>query len=301
MKFFITLSLAFTCWTLHAQCPPQSIALNTQEEVNTFVATYPNCTEINGDLRIGNAVEESDVIDLSGLSAITSVVGRLLIINNDILPDLDGLSAITSVGEALDISDNGALTSLSGLSGITSVGGFLMIRDNDALTSLNGLMAITLVGGTLQVTNNDALADVSGVANIDASSLGLLLIASNPQLSVCAVESICDYLSVDMSEASIADNAVGCASREEVATACVVSTTDISQTSIELFPNPTNGRLQLRNIIAEEVVVYTTQGQRVARYNTPDQELDLSALPAGVYHLHLIAADAADVARVVKQ
>jgi hypothetical protein len=47
--------------------------------------------------------------------------------------------------------------------------------------------------------------------------------------------------------------------------------------------------------------VYTAQGQRIARYDHPGQELDLSALPAGVYHLHLVTTEAVHAARVVKQ
>ena len=177
----------------------------------------------------------------------------------------------------------------------------MTIRDNAGLTSLTGLDQLTSIGGFLFIRFNVGLTSLTGLDNLDATTIEDLFIQFNPQLSACAIESVCDYLGVAANTADISGNAMGCATREEVETACVVSTTDISQTNIELFPNPTNGMLQLRNITAEEVVVYTAQGQRIARYVSPGQELDLSALPAGVYHLHLIAADAAYVARVVKQ
>jgi hypothetical protein len=167
---------------------------------------------------------------------------------------------------------------------------------------MTGFDILTSIGGYLNIFNNAGLTSITGLGNLDATTItGGLFIELNPQLSVCAIESVCDYLEVGANMAIIYGNATGCATRNEVEMACIVSITDISQTNIELFPNPTNGRLQLRNITAEEVVVYTAQGQRIARYDSSGQELDLSALPAGVYHLQLIAADAAYVARVMKK
>jgi hypothetical protein len=424
MKFFTTLSLVFTCWILNAQCPSGDIVLLSQAEVDTFVVTYPNCTEINGDLQIGLQFDPSDIADISGLSTITSVEnliiadnplltdlgglsaissvndlrissnailanlnglsglsfihGNLLIEFNAALTDLDGLSeitslggelrlrantsltdisalsgitsvgtnlrisgpnafthlgglenissvggnlelwstfltdisalsGITSIGGYLDIYNNASLTSLMGLDNLASIGGYLLVSDNATLTSIASLDNLTSIDGVLQIFSNTALMSLTGLDNLDATTitgttfLEGLYIGFNPQLSACAIESICDYLGVALNEGTITDNAIGCATREEVETACVVSITDISQTDIKLFPNPTSGRLQLRNITAEHVDVFTSQGQRIARYESPGQELDLSALPAGVYHLHLIAPDSVYVAKVVKR
>jgi len=329
-------------------CPTGDVTLSTQAEVDAFVATYPNCTEITGNMVIGG-FSNTDITDISGLSNLTSIAGYLQIFtnpgltimtglenitsiggylfigSNDGLTSLAGLDNITSIGGFLDIRTNASLTSLTGLDNLSSIGGGLSISDNTGLTSLTGLDNITSIGGFLAISNNAGLTSIMGLENItsisgdllifdnagltslaglenlDATTINDLSIVSNPQLSTCAIERICDYLGLAMNTADISGNATGCATREEVETACMVSTTDISQTNIELFPNPTNGMLQLRNITAEEVVVYTAQGQRIAHYVSPGQELDLSALPAGVYHLHLITADGAYAARVVKQ
>jgi len=116
------------------------------------------------------------------------------------------------------------------------------------------------------------------------------------------VESICAYLGVAMNSATIAGNATDCASRAEVETACTaVNVTEISQTDIEVFPNPTTGRLQWSEAIPERVEVFTLQGQRVMAFANPGQELDVSTLPAGVYVVHLLTADQVYASRLVKQ
>jgi len=201
----------------------------------------------------------------------------------------------------LYIGFNDALTDLSGLENITTVGLNLKLFYNDVLTNLDGLSGITTLGGEISLFSNETLTDVSGLENIAANTITFLEIVFNDQLSDCAVQSICDYLAVATNDASFLSNAPGCQIRAQVETACIVPTTEISATDIELFPNPTTGQLQLRNINAERVEVFNAQGQQVASYRAPGQELDLSALPTGMYYLQLIAADGAYGARVVKQ
>ena len=279
-------------------------------------------TSFDGGLSIHS---NPGITSLAGLENITSIGKSVFIYDNAGLTSLTGLENMTSIGQSLDIRTNNDLTSLTGLGQLTSIGGYLLVSDNPSLTSLTGLEQLTSIGGdfwiednvslmslteleqltsigeNLHIDGNDALTSLLGLENIDVTTINNLLIESNPQLFTCAVASICDYLGVETNTADISGNAMGCATREEVEMACMVPATDISPTHIELFPNPTNGMLQLRNITAKEVVVYTAQGQRIARYDNPGQELDLRALPTGVYHLHLITADAAYAARVVKQ
>ncbi|MEL7248299.1 MAG: T9SS type A sorting domain-containing protein [Bacteroidota bacterium] len=371
---YLLLSLfVISAGSLLAQCPSGNVNLSTQAEVDAYIATYPNCTEVNGSLLIGPPFGSSDITDLTGLEGLstvsgtlriqlndslvsligldnlTSIGGFLLIDRNDALATLTGLESLTtvdgnldiggnrsleslmglenlaSVGGYLSITGNNTLPSLTGLSGLSSVGGFLAINVNDNLLSLTGLSALTTVGGYVAIWSNGSLASLTGLEslttiggylglvgnsnltnlasleNLDASAITDLSIQNSPQLSNCAVTSICDYLGIAMSIATISGNATGCASREEVEMACVVSTVDMLPTDIELFPNPTSGRLQWRNVVAERVEVFTAQGQRVMDDTNPGQELDLSGLTAGVYVLHLVAADGVHASRVVKK
>jgi len=159
--------------------------------------------------------------------------------------------------------------------------------------------------GDLIISNNASLMSLTGLENIDASGItGFfgLRIQDNPQLSTCAVESICAYLGVAMNSATISGNATGCASLAEVEAACIaVNVTEISQMDIEVFPNPTTGRFQWSKVSPERVEVFTTQGQRVMAFANPGQELDVSTLPAGIYIVHLVTADQVYASRVVKQ
>ena len=125
-KYYATLIvLLFASWSTQAQCPAGDVTLTTQADVNNFVATYPNCTEIVGTLTIGGFLLDSDIDDLSGLSNLTTVEDNLDILDCDILPNLNGLNALSSVGRDLRIRDNFILTDISSLSSLTSVEGTL--------------------------------------------------------------------------------------------------------------------------------------------------------------------------------
>ncbi|WP_421948353.1 T9SS type A sorting domain-containing protein [Phaeodactylibacter xiamenensis] len=348
-KYITPLLIAFAGFGLNAQCPPGDVILSSQAEVDAFVADYPDCTELAGDVLIGDFEGTTDIVNISGLSNLTSIVGslhilrnsditsligldqltsiegnlylgfnngiasltglsqlssingRFTLIKNDNLTSLTGLGQLSSIGGGFAVVRNDTLTSLTGLEGLTTIGGSLQVIENSNLTSLTGLEGLVAIGRDLNIEDNVVLGSLTGLENLNATTINNLVITWNSQLSNCTIESICDYLGMAMNTVAISGNATGCATREEVETACMVPATDISQTNIELFPNPTNGMLQLRNITAKEVVIYTAQGQRIARYGNPGQELNLSALPAGVYHLHLITADAVFAARVMKQ
>lgn len=107
MKNLITLSILLFAGMAYSQCPPGSVELTTQAEVDEFVATYPDCEVIDGNLTIGNPtlVAESP-LDLSGLSNLTEVTGTLTLRRMDVFDQeldeivpasLTGLEGITSV------------------------------------------------------------------------------------------------------------------------------------------------------------------------------------------------------------
>ncbi len=182
---------AVSAW---AQCPSGNVELNTQAEVDAFVAQYPNCTEIESSLGIAVSADfPSDITDISGLSNLTSVGWDLWIgvwyADNASLTSLNGLNNITSVGGDLWISFQDGLTSLSALDGITSVGGNLDIRHNDVLTSLSGLDNITSLGGNLSIINNNALTSLGALDNI-TSVEGDLNIRNNGVMSLSGLDNI---------------------------------------------------------------------------------------------------------------
>ncbi|MCK4677214.1 MAG: T9SS type A sorting domain-containing protein [Bacteroidales bacterium] len=164
----------------------------SQADTDSFPVYYSNCTDLQGNVTIGG----SDISNLSGLTAVTSVAGSLYIGNND------------------------TLVNLSGLDNLTSIGGDLYIYYNETLVNLSGLDNVTSISGQLWIVGNGDLTRLTGLENIDPNSITGLDINNNSSLSICAVQSICDYLAAPNGCVNIWDNAPGCNSQEEVEMAC---------------------------------------------------------------------------------
>jgi hypothetical protein len=233
------------------------------------------------------------------------------------------------------IEANSNLIDLTGLDNVSSVGGFMGIASNSSLTSLNGLGSLTSVG-FLTIRDNDALSSLTGLESISAGNISRLYIVGNAILTDCAIDNVCAFLAVPGSLATIGKNADGCRNRAEVEEACneggiiedintsmLVGTSSTPTTpdqevapslsadgisvgtttyggEIKLYPNPTNSRLQVRNIVAQSVIVFNPQGQRVAQFDNPGTELDMSNLSAGVYYLNFLTAEGSITKRIVK-
>lgn len=239
---YFALAICLYFWGLSrffAQCPPGNVSLLSQADVNTFVATYPSCTTISGFLQIGDSF--TDINNLSGLSALTTISGSLIVQGNPNLLNLNGLHNITTIGDELVVVDNSSLINLTGLGGLTTITGNIVIESNAMLEDLSGLSALVQAGGLSLIDNpvlvsldgletltsvalvvivlNPVLADLSGIAQIDPNVLVALRIEDNSMLSACAVTSICDYLQ-NMGMNIITDNDTGCNSAAEVLAAC---------------------------------------------------------------------------------
>ena len=143
-------------------CLPDGIIFTTQSQIDSFQINHPNCTEIEGDVSIVGY----DIVNLDGLSVLTSIGGYIWIENIDSLSSLSGLDNLTSIEGGLVIRYCNALTNLSGLEGLTSIGEDLWVGNNDALTSLSGLEGLTSIEGWLGIGNNDALTSLSGLEGL---------------------------------------------------------------------------------------------------------------------------------------
>jgi len=106
LLLFLSIKTAIFC-----QCPPGAVVLSSQAEIDDFVATYPNCDQIDGNLTLGSAfvAGPSDPMDLSGLASLNEITGTLRILqtegadenNNRIPGSLEGLENIESVRSLL--------------------------------------------------------------------------------------------------------------------------------------------------------------------------------------------------------
>jgi hypothetical protein len=177
--------------TPQSECPDGDVTFISQDDVNAFVAQYPNCTQINGNLALTYTIPGPPIpsnfgdlgsltsitgdltlniptfinINPSGLQNITSVGGKLTVAPFGNITNLDFLSGLTSVG-SLDLG-NESITQIQGLSDITgALNGGITINGCSSLTSLVGLQNITSLGGQLNITSNAQLTSLEGLEGL---------------------------------------------------------------------------------------------------------------------------------------
>ena len=297
-------------------CPAGNVTLNSQLDVDTFVALYPNCTTIDGDLTISGIFINS----LVGLSNLTTINGSLTITNNTELANLNGLQNITTIGGLLRISNNplitqlpswnlisvnritinqnNALSSIASLSGITTLTGdpvldiVLSIDQNPSLTSLNGLQNLTNVNDKeILIWNNTNLTNISALNNININSVSRLRLEFNNSLVACSESFVCSMLALPPHRADISSNAIGCESRAVVQAACdALSSTDFElEANLKIYPNPFKNQINFdlgANSEKGTISIYDISGKQLyqTKFEGNTASINsLGSLPSGIY------------------
>ncbi|TDE08555.1 hypothetical protein [Dyadobacter psychrotolerans] len=172
-----------------AQCPTGDILWTAQSQVDNFPITWPNCKELPGSLNISSS---GGIDNIRGLKNITSIAGDLSINFNKVITSLSGLENLTYIGGGLDIYQTPFLTDLAGLNNLTSVGG-ISITENSRLRNLQGLEKLEIIRGGL-VLEETGINSLMGIDN--AVSAKYFYIKSNPSLTHCAVQPLCNLLNM---------------------------------------------------------------------------------------------------------
>jgi hypothetical protein len=205
-------------------CPLGNFTFFSQSDLNSFGTLYALCT----DITLGNVVVAGpDITDLSALSHVIKIDGKLEIRDNPLLVNLNGLNNVTGIGAGLTVSNNAALTSIDALSKVTTVGGGLLVHNNSSLIQLNGLGAITSIGGALSLVGNAQLSDITDLWRIAPATItgSGLTILNNPVLSFCNLSNFCVYLSNSSNLRNISGNKDGCSAEGYIAQGCTCPTT----------------------------------------------------------------------------
>lgn len=127
-----------------------NVTLLTQADVNSFGANnYTNLA--NARLDIGPSTGATAIKDLSPLTTIDSIAGRLQIYANDSLQSLNGLNHLSSTGGALWVELNPVLHDMHALASLKHIGAEAVVLRNDALRSLNGLQNLEKVQANLHI------------------------------------------------------------------------------------------------------------------------------------------------------
>ncbi len=311
--------------TAQFNCLPSGITFDQQSQIDSFPINYPTCLNITGHLLIFPATPGA-ITDLTPLSQLESVGTQLWINDNSGLPSFAGLENVTTVGSHLRIRYNSNITDLTGLNGITSVGGELDISDNlfstldgldsletvgsnftlannSLLTSVQGLGKLSSLGGYMAITNDTLLTTLSGLDNIDHTTITQLQIANCKFLTMCVIQSICDFLAVPTNFASIGGNGFGCLTRPQIENGCQsLSTAEPGRDAISIYPNPVTDFAAVSGLEQQQSVIRITdyQGRLVMEKESRNGLLDLRHLPKGIYLLTVEMGDTFIVEKLLK-
>ena len=163
----------------------------TQSDIDNFQDDYPGCIQLEGDVLISG----SDIMNLNGLSVVTSIGGNLMFTGNNLLTSLTGFENLTIIGGDLSFNSwyswgNPFLNDLTGLNNLTLIGGNLHIFYNDALTSLTGLNNLTSIAGNFHVDDNNSLINFNGLEELNSIGGYLRIFSSNALTSLAGLENL---------------------------------------------------------------------------------------------------------------
>jgi hypothetical protein len=130
-----------------------------------------------------------NMLNIDGLSNVTSPIYKIRITNHSLLQNLDGLSGLVSMDAnyagSLMIFNNASLENIDGLLGITrwSRGG-IRIKLNPLLTNLDGLSNINEIEVVdISIESNNSLSNIDGLSNFAFREDTNFGIRNNPLLN----------------------------------------------------------------------------------------------------------------------
>jgi hypothetical protein len=179
--------IASKCGFVMPCLPYGNYNLFDQNQIDSFSSNYPDCVELNGQVRItGN-----DITNLNGLNSITSINGSIevsstslsslegleaidtiseyfdIVLNNNLI-SVEGLDNLKFIGQDLDIIQNHQLENFVGFNSLTTVGDFLRFWYNSKLKSISGFSNLSSIDGNLWIETHSSLTDLSGFAHLDS-------------------------------------------------------------------------------------------------------------------------------------
>ena len=126
-------------------------------------------------------VEDGSIKALIDVVECQHITGNVRLNNSVSLQELSFLSQLVSIGGRLDIRYNESLSSLKGLENLNNVGGEIFIAANPKLLSIDAISHLQQAG-SIVIINNDALEDVKLWANPMSTTEGGLSFHSNAAL-----------------------------------------------------------------------------------------------------------------------
>lgn len=169
--------------SVFAQCPTGDVILESQAQVDDFVANFPACEIIEGDLII-NPIVIGDIVNISGINSLLTINGSLRIRRTTITNTLN-FDNLEFIGGDLEIENNFEIIDISGFNALTNIGGSLNINSNSAnttgLQSINAFNSLLVIGENFEINTHLYLNSIMGFNNL-VSIDGGIYIARNDSL-----------------------------------------------------------------------------------------------------------------------
>ncbi|NPD44465.1 MULTISPECIES: T9SS type A sorting domain-containing protein [unclassified Lentimicrobium] len=150
-----------------------------------------------------------------GFPKLNTLDGSLFLKDLDKLKELSGFSDINKINKSLGISGCDGLKDFNGLETLKMISQTLTVYNCDSIKNLIGMENLSKIGNHLYIANNERLSSLQGINNADLESVE---IKNNPLLSMCSVESICQFISTDYIR--FENNSEGCNTEEEINEMC---------------------------------------------------------------------------------
>ena len=173
----LTYYFLFITSIVFGQCPPIGIPvdINGQAELDAFIATYTNCTNLENELFI-----TGDVTDLSGLDFLETAAG--IFIDNTQITEISNFGALDMVYNTIQITNNSLLETITGFENLQTLSMVFSVQNNPNLTTISGFNNATSVEFWISVSNNPILQTISGFQNFQ-SCFGFMAFNDCPLLT----------------------------------------------------------------------------------------------------------------------
>lgn len=158
----------------------------------------------------------NNIANLEGLTQLETV-GRLDVRGNLSMKDFQGLERLRKADE-MYFEENDSLINFEGANQLDSVGYFAVFY-NKQLQNFQGFNNIKAISGDFIVVGNTHLITLEGLDALNAITDNVH-INNNDNLSDCSVLGICHQLKMNPASLIVYDNAVGCASPDEILDSC---------------------------------------------------------------------------------
>jgi len=176
----------------------------------------------------------------------------------------------------------------------------LGIIDYDGLSSIDILLPnLNEISEFFQISNNADLTDISVLNDLELPQKNRIdflpdtrpyniMITDNPNLDSCNLDLLCRALKVYPDSILIDDNGIGC-TLEEVKRYCqTVSTDDLVDKEINLFPNPANGFVNITSeSTIQKIELLDTTGKLIQVKNSHQTSINIDAYPPGTYIMRI--------------